>query len=267
MAASRWTLLLAACWLAVAGLACSHFGEPRAGDDAGAPPSLDAFPVFDGGDAGYALQFDGVNDYATCATAAFPAAGSTQTISMWVNYASGATTQDFLVMRLDFISGVQIGLHGGTVAVWRTYVDRAVVQAPTLPPANQWHHVAYTYDGTTHNLYIDGVVVDTETVPGDIRTPTSGWLGSIDGNNELYKGQLDEIRIWNVVRTAAQVQMDMHHSPPGTEPGLVAYWTFDDAGSGGRALDASGLDNDVTLGDGIAERMPSRVRSTAPIGP
>jgi hypothetical protein len=262
-----YSMMLLASSLAMADAACGSVNQPSPADDAGGRPSLDAYPVFDAGDAGYALQFDGVKAYATAGTASFPAASAPQTISLWVNYASAATTQDFLVLRLDFTSGVQLGLHGGTIGVWRTYVDRALVQAPTLPAANQWHHVAYTFDTTTHVLYVDGAIVDTETVPGDDRTPTSAWLGTLDGTNELYKGQMDEVRIWSVARSAAEIQLDMRHRPPGSEPGLVAYWTFDDVASGGRALDTSGLGNDVTLGDGIAERMPSRVRSTAPVGP
>jgi len=263
----RALMMLLASSLAMTAGACSNLDQQAPAQDAGRRPALDAYPTFEAGDAGYALEFDGVKAYATAGTARFPAAGAPQTISLWVSYASAATTQDFLVMRLDDTSGVQIGLHAGTIGVWRTYVDRALVEAPTLPAPNQWHHVAYTTDATTHVLYVDGAVVDTETVAGDIRTPTSAWLGTIDGTNELYKGQMDEVRIWSVARSAAEVQLDMHHRPAGAEPGLVAYWTFDDVASGGRVLDASGLDNDATLGDGIAARMPSRVRSTAPIGP
>jgi Concanavalin A-like lectin/glucanases superfamily len=258
-------------WLAAAsvGAGCGgHAAAPDAGDGSsrdGLP--LDAPPPFDARGAGYALSFDGVNDYATAGNAGFPPAGADQTESLWINFVSASTTQDFLVLRTDFVSGVQIGIHGGTVAVWRTYVERVLVAAPTLPAVGQWHHVAYTFDRTTHTLYIDGVVAATSTAANDIRTPNQVWLGTIDGSGELYKGLMDEVRVWSVVRTAAEIQKDMLHRPPQSEPGLVAYWTFDDAQSGGRSLDMSGGGNDVTLGDGVAERMPSRVLSDAPAVP
>src|SRR5450432_1380751 len=186
-----YSMLLLASSLAMAD-ACGNVNQASPTDDAGGRPSLDAYPVFDADDAGYALQFDGAK-----------------------SFASAASTQDFVTLRLDFTSGVQLGLHGGTIGVWRTYVDRALVQAPTLPAASQWHHVAYTFDATTHVLYVDGAIVDTETVPGDDRTPTSAWLGTLDGTNELYKGQMDEVRIWSVARSAAEIQLDMRHRPPG----------------------------------------------------
>jgi hypothetical protein len=220
------------------------------------------------GDSNLALSFDGLTEYATAANGGFPAAGAEQTVEMWVNYPAptAATTADFLVMRLDLTSGVQIGIHDGAVAVWRTYVDRVLAQAPTLPTAGAWHHLAYSYDLTVNTLYVDGAVADAEMTATDIRTPTSVWLGTLDGSSELFAGELDEIRVWTVVRSAAEVQADMQHGPPAPAPGLVAYWTFDDAGSGGRALDASGSGNDVTLGDGVAVDMPTRVPSGAPDG-
>jgi Concanavalin A-like lectin/glucanases superfamily len=220
------------------------------------------------GAANLALSFDGVRDYATAGNGGFPAAGAPQTVEMWVDLAAptATTTADFLVMRLDLVSGVQIGIHDGALAVWRTYVDRVLAQAPTLPTANTWHHVAYTSDSTTNTLYLDGAVVDAEPTPTDGRTPTSVWLGTLDGSSQLFAGELDEIRVWTVVRTAAQVESDLRHRPPGPEPGLVAYWTFDDAGSGGRALDASGSGNDVTLGDGVTANMPVRVPGDEPDG-
>jgi hypothetical protein len=264
MGAHRAVSALPLLWVAACG------GGPAmvdAGTDAGAVDSAalaDAPPPPDGGGAGYALNFDGVNDYATAGNAAFPAAGAEQTVAMWVSYPSASTTQDFVVMRMDFTSGVQIGIRDGTVTVWRVYSSRTLVAAPTLPAVNQWHHLAYTFDRVTHTLYVDGAVAATATVAGDIRTPNSVWLGTLDGSSELFKGRMDEVRVWNVARSAAEIQQDMLHRPTGAEPGLVAYWTFDDASSGGRALDLTGEHNDVTLGDGIAERMPSRVVSDAP---
>ena len=258
--------MLAVGVLGVAG--CGHAAAaPDGGGGGSGDASTDLLSNLDAGVAGYALSFDGINDYATAGNAGFPAASAEQTESMWVNYASAATTQDFLVMRTDYISGVQIGMRDGTIAVWRTFANRTLVSAPALPVAGKWHHLAYTYDRTTHTLYVDGVVVATSTAAGDVRTPNQVWLGTIDGSNELYQGLIDEVRVWSLVRSAADIQKDMLHRPPPAEPGLVTYWTFDDAQSGGRSLDTTGSGNAVTLGDGIAERMPSRVFSDAPVGP
>jgi hypothetical protein len=268
--ASRPGLLL------LASLAAAGCGGGATARDAGNgpfdAPIFDVPPLADGNVAGYALSFDGINDYATAGNAGFPAASAPQTISLWVNYLATTATQDFIVLRLDFDSGVQIGIRGGTITVWRTYSGRTLVAAPTTPATGQWHHVAYTFDRTTHVLYVDGVMVASSTATGDERTPNTVWLGTVDGSAELYSGLMDEVRVWSIVRAPADIQKDMFHRMEGPEAGLVAYWTFDDSQNGGRCADMSkdpndANRNDVTLGDGIAERMPSRVLSDAPVVP
>jgi hypothetical protein len=233
------------------------------------PADASAFPALDAGGAGYALSFDGMKEYATAADASFAAAPAPQTVEMWINTppVSATGNQNLFTARLDYVSGVQIGFHGGALAVWRVYADRVLASAPSLPAANVWHHIAYTYDGMNHTLYVDGVAVDAEVNTPDERTPTSVWLGTLDGSRQMYAGMMDEVRVWSVARTAAQVAADRMHTAPGPVPGLVAYWTFDDVASGGRALDASGNGNTVTLGDGVADQMPSRVVSGAPVSP
>ena len=186
-------------------------------------------------------------------------------MELWVNYQSAASTQDFYAARVDYDAGVQIGLRDGTVSVWRTFANRVLVAAPTLPPAGVWHHVAYTFDRTTHILYLDGVMVASSTAASDDRTPNQAWLGTVDGSAELYKGLMDEVRVWTGARAATHIPKDLHRLP-GPEPA-------------GRLLDLrrraerrplAGSDRRRRrrdLGDGIAERMPSRVVSDAPVGP
>jgi hypothetical protein len=243
-------------------------GGPTAHADAGTvadAPVSEPLPPLDGATAGYALAFDGIDDYATAANGSFAPVGSAMSIELWVKYVSGATDQDFFVSRMDFASGVRVGIHAGTVAVRRVYVDRVLAQAPALPSTNAWHHIAYTFDLTSNVLYVDGVQVDAQMLPTDTRTPTSAWLGTIDGTSALFHGMIDEVRVWSVARSAADVQADMKHGVPTGTTGLVAYWTFDDDQPGGRSVDRSGLGNDVTLGDGVEARMPARVPSDAPI--
>ena len=220
-----------------------------------------------GGLAGYALAFDGVQDYATAGNAGFPQAGGEQTLALWVNPTSLSGTQDFIVLRQDFDNGVQLGIRDGTVAAWTTYAHTTLAAAPAAPSLGTWHHVAYTYDHTTQRLYLDGNMVATSTANSDKRTPTSAWLGTVDGAAELFQGKMDEVRIWTVARTPAELLTDMLHGTAPGETGLVAYWTFDDSEVGGRCRDSSGLGNDVTLGDGVVAYMPDRVPSDAPVAP
>jgi hypothetical protein len=54
-----------------------------------------------------------------------------------------------------------------------------------------------------------------------------------------WQGKIDEFRVWSVFRTAAEIQANMRVMLRGTEPGLVAYYKFDE-GSGMTVADATG---------------------------
>ena len=44
----------------------------------------------------------------------------------------------------------------------------------------------------------------------------------------FFNGQIDEFRIWNVARTAAQIAATMGKTLAGNEANLVGYWKFDE---------------------------------------
>ena len=61
-----------------------------------------------------------------------------------------------------------------------------------------------------------------------------------------FNGGLDEVRLWNVVRTQSQVQAAMLSELTGTEPGLAAYWRFNE-GTGATVADDSPSNHTATL--------------------
>ncbi len=58
-----------------------------------------------------------------------------------------------------------------------------------------------------------------------------------------FIGQIDEVRIWNVARTEAEISTDMNKQLNGDEPGLVGYWKFDEE-TEGKIADTSPNKND-----------------------
>jgi hypothetical protein len=81
-----------------------------------------------------------------------------------------------------------------------------VASAPPIP-INTWTHVACTFDGTTTRLYIDGAQAGM-TGSGTALTAgnTNGSvIGGNSPNGEQLIGTIDQVRVWNVPRTAQQV--------------------------------------------------------------
>lgn len=212
----------------------------------------------------YVLAFDGVDDYLTTGTAQFPDGRSNQTLSAWFMLDAAAGRQAILTLRKDFESGVELGVENGAVGVWRVFAsNRNLALAKTAISLGVWHHVAFTSDAASNALYVDGVLVASSGTESDKRTPTTCWVGTLDGMRDVFKGSLDNVRVWSSVRTAEQIASEVASEPPSTDPNLVLDLPFNESG-GALVFDHSGRENDGQLGDGVPLRMPKRVKSAAP---
>ncbi len=92
-----------------------------------------------------------------------------------------------------------------------------------------WVHTALTYDGSTGRLYINGVLTKTLSVTGPL-TATSNhkvYLGRSGGAPDNFTGLIDEVRVWNMARSQAEIAASMRKRLVGNEVGLVGYWNFD----------------------------------------
>jgi hypothetical protein len=74
-----------------------------------------------------------------------------------------------------------------------------------------WSHVAFTYDGATAKEWLNGVVVASSSQTGSVKSST-GLLG-IGGHSfwggEWFAGKLDDVRIYSIALTQAQIQTAM----------------------------------------------------------
>ncbi len=94
----------------------------------------------------------------------------------------------------------------------------------------QWHHVAHVLDGSLNQqrLYLNGQLVGVGT----------GGTSPITYNNHLhigyaphsisqyFRGDIDEVRVWNKAKIQAEIQETMYKSLQGDESNLLGYWNF-----------------------------------------
>jgi len=79
------------------------------------------------------------------------------------------------------------------------------------PALNTWTHLAFTYDGATEKLYVNGVLVTSRAQTGTI-SAANGVL-HIGGDSvwgEHFQGLIDEVRIYNRALSAAEILNDMN---------------------------------------------------------
>ena len=102
-----------------------------------------------------------------------------------------------------------------------------------------WAHIAVTFDVATETavIYVNGssvaVTKDSGTSMGAsiFNSEAAFAIGASFDNlgvaEQFYDGLLDEVRVWNVVRTATEI-LDNYQLPlAGAETGLKGYWTLD----------------------------------------
>src|SRR6185503_2964227 len=85
------------------------------------------------------------------------------------------------------------------------------VSGDTALTRNAWTHLAATYDGSSLRLYVNGVQVASVSRSNSLATSTSPLeIGGGALFGQYFAGRIDEVRIYDVALTAAQVQADMN---------------------------------------------------------
>src|SRR4029079_6982062 len=80
-------------------------------------------------------------------------------------------------------------------------------------------------------------------------------VGGAEGNFFL-NGQVDDLRLWNVARSASDISGNRNSELTGSETGLAGYWKFNE-GTGLTAADATANHNDGKLGGSQAQGIPA----------
>jgi hypothetical protein len=144
-----------------------------------------------------ALSLDGIDDRVECGVSGLLANNAVQSLTWWALYAvvPGGIQNMFGLMNNPAVSGIQPGFRGGTFGVWKYGGAFLVSMVP--PAAGVWHSFAYTFDGTTHRLYADGVFVMSSVVAAQTAVPLDFRLGHWSGGGEFYAGTLDDIRYYS----------------------------------------------------------------------
>ncbi|HLF65473.1 MAG TPA: LamG-like jellyroll fold domain-containing protein, partial [Saprospiraceae bacterium] len=162
------------------------------------------------------------------------------TLEFWMKSAPGVNTQTLLSNgKGDGIDGHEPGwsvsviptgnlqvVHGGQVSM--------VINKDLRD--NNWHHVTIVMNRNGNlNTYLDGLLQTSlygsnfgEFAGAKLFIAARGWpIPGSFSNDQYFNGDLDDIRVWNTVRTREQIQLNMQHRLLGNEPGLLLYLPFE----------------------------------------
>jgi hypothetical protein len=206
-----------------------------------------------GGHPCSALQFSSTNDsYVDLGSAlAIPA---DFTLEAWV-YQTSVTGQQIIFSKdkpATTANQFRLGLDASRLFFTMAGADAYGVGTDTpftttleTVPQNTWTHVAVTKAGNTFALLINGASVATATTTKDVLH--SGTMSARIGarnccSDNSFNGIIDEVRLWDVPRSAAAITCAMHGEINSNDPQhahLVDYWRFDE-NTGSNVNDSTG---------------------------
>ena len=219
--------------------------------------------------SGYALKFDGQDDYAKLPTSVIIPNAEAKSIGLWFTVNSWRRWNR-LFMWWDGTNKtvVCLGEHEGQLGGKLNNNSEDGFHTNSLFSVGEWHYVCYTFDGSTTKVYFDGQEISDLSWDDWYVNDQGVYIGARPGiSSQYFDGEIDEVQVWNKALTEQEVQLYMHKRPSGNDPNLVGYWDFNE-GEGQVAHDLSDSNNHGQLGfdPDIDNSDPCWIDSDAPVG-
>lgn len=176
------------------------------------------------------------------------------TVEAWVSVRDPRAGACSSIAGTGYITGWWLGLCGTAM---RSYFDGvgSIKTGGVIPDApTVWIHIAAVTDGTTRRHYINGELV-FEGAETTTRSASAHPLriGSDFDWDFMVAGVIDDLRIWKVARTQAQIRQTMHarytteaNDTARIFDSLEAWYRFE-----GNALDSWHSHHGTIVGAGI----------------
>jgi len=235
------------------------------------------------GKLGSALDFDGSDDAIAIATASdsFVDFNGSEAFSgnawVYIKTMPGTSNQDAIIAKYDQTStlrGYRLVVENDDadttgnfqVEIFDESTNQTLIATGSNDTVNEntWYHIGFSFNGGVTgsagdlNLYTNGVLTGSNSANASFLgledVAVDFTIGNYDAtdvvaNNTAFTGVIDDVKIYNYVRSTGQVIEDMNGSYPlGGSPigSPVSHWKFDDL-EGTTAEDTSVNGNDLTL--------------------
>ncbi|MBP6825980.1 MAG: laminin G domain-containing protein, partial [Saprospiraceae bacterium] len=217
-----------------------------------------------------AFQFDGADDYVTFRNSAHLSFAGSVTVEAWIKPEAIDGIRNIVAQGYPFSGDLPeffLRIENNQYQFGHFSDGNFLAKFP-IPEADgkgkDWIHLAGVYDaGAKHwILYRNGIPgLPTGSENGKPLQTTDWGIGAnpdpngTTANKRLFKGAIDDVRIWKRARTQEEILADMNHRLAGNETGLAAYWLFET----GFARDHAGNNP-----DGVLHGTPAQAVSPLP---
>ena len=197
------------------------------------------------------LNFDGINDGINLSfNALLPIWNSPRTIEARIRTTSSSGGGAILTLGNPIFSNGRFALYetGGNLNFVGENND-----FNTNRPINDgvWHHVAATFDGAILKIYLDGALVGSKSTNFDTMPLefSIGYRGAYNPS-EYFNGDIEEVRVWNVARTQAQINDFKNNRLILPQTGLISYYKFNQGIPNGANLSETTLRDELGANNG-----------------
>ena len=169
---------------------------------------------------------------------------------------SGSDGYPFVIRYLRNTGEIFVARYDGSTS--------SVITSTVAINDDQSHHIAFVKEGSELRLYIDGFLDGTTTdmTTGNTQNSSPLYIGRRGDNQNYFKGEIDELRIWNTARSQQEIQDNYQNSLTGSENGLVGYWNFDRDWSNNNSItDLTSNGNDGNLVNGQGNHILTNIAS------
>jgi len=176
--------------------------------------------VLSGFENNYSLEFDGTDDYVDCGNA-LHFSTTPFTVSAWVQISDdnsvlsvyGMNDDDFTIFINTEWNYIKVTTSGGESCQVNNAASSPANAIKTMVENGGWHHLVFVRgSGTANNrIYLDSVshgpdTMATNTINDTDIADSAHLIGIGDGSdNEPFNGKIDEVAIWDVALSAANV--------------------------------------------------------------
>ncbi|MCE9520450.1 MAG: DUF2341 domain-containing protein, partial [Verrucomicrobia bacterium] len=192
-----------------------HMDDPVQ-DEVGTLESKDSGTTATAGVIGPARHFSGTAGI-SCGDkiTAYPVADAPHTTELWfraekanVNLIGWGNEKGQGKVVMQFRGPPHIGMD--------CYFSEASIESTASLAFNEWNHVAFAYEKGNARVYVNGVLAGNSTgrgTPLNLTSPLGLWLGGWKGINS-FTGDLDEVRISKVMRSADWIRLEYENQKP-----------------------------------------------------
>jgi signal transduction histidine kinase/CheY-like chemotaxis protein/ligand-binding sensor domain-containing protein len=190
----------------------------------------------------HVLQLDGTNSYVELPANIFTNL-TEATVELWAKweefrtysrlFEAGAAYQSLSFFNHQNTPDLRFNIYPQYADPTAT-TNRFIVRVDNLLRTNEWIHLAAVSGPQGMKLYANGVLVGEHTNTASfaaIKTTQRNLIGrglAEVPDDQDFRGQIDELRVWSYERTEAQIREGMLAPALGNEPGLTGLWNFEE---------------------------------------